>query len=76
MTNGLHKDRMTYFHENGIAYQAFNTINGGAKILVYVKIDPQYVLCNEFTIDHAIANVEELELIAIENEALRDLTNN
>lgn len=72
MTSGLVKERMTYFHENGIAYQAFNTICG-AKILVYVNIDNNYVLANDFTIDHKIANVEELKMIAIENEILREL---
>lgn len=68
MTNGLVKERMTYFHENGVAYQAFNTILGGAKVLVYVNIDNHYVLANDFNIDHKIANEEELKCIAIENE--------
>lgn len=72
MTSGLVKGRMTYFCENGIAYQAFNTILG-AKVLVYVNIDNCYVLASDFFIDHKIANAEELKMIAIENEILREL---
>lgn len=74
MTNGLVKERMTYFHENGIAYQAFNTILNTAKVFVYSKIDHRYGLCADFEIDHKIT-VEELELIAIEREALWELNN-
>lgn len=72
MTNGLVKERMTYFHENGTVYQAFNTIVG-AKVLMYVNIDNNYVLANDFTIDYKISSVEELKMIAIENEILREL---
>ena len=68
MTSGLVKERMTYFAGNGIAYQAFNTILGTGKVLVYVNIDNNYVLANDFNIDHKIANEEELKLIAIEHE--------
>ena len=69
MTNGLAKERMTYFYSKTIAYQAFNTIFGTAKVFVYVLIDGgKYILCSDFEIDHKIANEHELKLIAIENE--------
>lgn len=71
MTNGLIKGRLTYFHENGIAYQSFNTISG-AKVFSYVKIDSTYRCCAEFVIDHHI-NGEELKLIADENEIAREI---
>ncbi|MBR2131514.1 MAG: hypothetical protein IJ955_03090 [Oscillospiraceae bacterium] len=74
MTNGLVKERMTYFHENGTAYQAYNTIMNTAKVMVYYKIDHIYTLGANFNVDHKIT-VEELELIAIEREALYELNN-
>lgn len=70
MTSGLVKGRMTYFCENGIAYQAFNTVLNRAKVLVYVNIVPNYVCCAEFNVDHQI-NEEELKCIAIERESIR-----
>lgn len=74
MTNGLVKERMTYFHENGTVYQAFNTILNTAKVMVYVNIGHnQYTCCAEFKVDHKIT-VEELALIAIENEALAEVS--
>ena len=54
MTNGLAKERMTYFCDNGIAYQAFNTILNRAKVLVYVPIDHIFVCCAEMNVDHKI----------------------
>lgn len=74
MTNGLVKERMTYFHENGTAYQAFNTVLNTARVMVYHKIDQIYTLSADFKVDHKIT-VEELELIAIEREALWELNN-
>lgn len=73
MTNGLVKERMTYFHENGTAYQAFNTLLNKAKVFVYVRIDLNYICCAEFEVDHKIT-VEELALIAIEHEALVEVS--
>lgn len=70
MNNGLVKERMTYFHKNGTAYQAFNTIMGTAKVLVYAKIDRGYVLAADFKVDHPIASVEELGMIADEREEM------
>lgn len=70
MTNGLVKERMTYFHENGTVYQAFNTLLNTAKVFVYVRIDLRYVCCAEFKVDHRITP-EELSLIAIEYESLQ-----
>lgn len=72
MTSGLVKERMTYFHENGMAYQAYNTVLGTAKVFVYCNIDHRYGLCDDFVVDHKIT-IEELELIAIENELLYEL---
>lgn len=69
MTNGLVKERMTYFCDNGIAYQAFNTILNRAKVLVYVPIDHIFVCCAEMNVGHKI-NEEELKCIAIEREAM------
>ena len=74
MTNGLSKERMTYFCENGIAYQAFNTILNRAKVLVYVPIDHSFVCCDELNVDHKI-DEEELKCIAIEREAMITLEN-
>lgn len=74
MTNGLSKERMTYFCENGIAYQAFNTILNRAKVLVYVPIDHSFVCCEELNVDHKI-DEEELKCIAIEREAMIALEN-
>lgn len=68
MTSGLVKERMTYFHENGTAYQAFNTILHTAKVFVYTKIDHKYVLSADFIVDHKITP-KDLELIAIERES-------
>ena len=72
MTNGLSKERMTYFCDNGIAYQAFNTILNRAKVLAYVRIDRTFVCCEEINVDHKI-NEEELKCIAIEREAMNVL---
>ena len=74
MTTGLSKERMTYFCENGIAYQAFNTILNRAKVLVYVPIDHSFVCCGELNVDHKI-DEEELKCIAIEREAMITLEN-
>lgn len=74
MTNGLVKERMTVFCENGIAYQAFNTILNKAKVFVYSKIDNTYVHCADFEVDHKI-DENELKCIAIEREALISLEN-
>lgn len=74
MTSGLVKERMTYFCDNGIAYQAFNTILNRAKVLVYVLIDHCFVCCAEVNVDHKI-DEEELKRIAIEREAMIALEN-
>lgn len=74
MTNGLVKGRMTYFCENGIVYQAFNTILNRAKVLVYVPIDHSFVCCAEVNVDHKI-DEEELKCIAVEREAMIALEN-
>lgn len=74
MTNGLVKERMKVFCENGIAYQAFNTILNKAKVFVYCKIDHTYVHCASFEVDHKIGE-NELKCIAVEREALIALEN-
>lgn len=68
MNIGLVKERMTYFPKDGIAYQAFNTILGTAKVFVYVRIDQCFVHAADFTVDHPIT-AEELGMIADEREA-------
>ena len=67
MTNGLTKGRMTYFHENGMAFQAFNTRFGKAWIGIYTPIDHQYVNCAEVKLDQPI-DEKGLEQFAKEYE--------
>lgn len=74
MTTGLVKERITYFHKNGKAYQCFDTIFGTSKVMVYVNIDNHYALARDFIIDHKIANEEELKSIAVENEFLWEVS--
>lgn len=67
--HGSVKERITYCHENGTAYQAVNSSYNTGTIMVYVKDDNRYVLCAYYEVDHIITK-EELEKFAIEREAL------
>lgn len=65
MNNGLVKERMTCFVKDGVAYQAFNTVLGTAKVFGYIKIDHRFTHFTDLVVPHKI---DETELAQIAKE--------